>query len=176
MKISEIVEKLNGEITITKMAEELGVSKDTLSRRLKSVGYHYNNKGKAYEYKGELSEKENNDILEFNVLIPKKKENISEKNQIKISEMEKKEKNDFPLTDEEVKFLKELYKNHNKDIDLSLEFANLPLKTVTKKHSVEISDKTFNEFERFSKKMKDKRLSKNDLVEIALIRFMRDFN
>ena len=175
MKIFEIVERLNGETTVVKMAEELGVSKETLSRRLKSIGYHYNNKGKVYEYKGELSEKDNNDALEFDTLIPKKRENNSEKNQIEIKD-EKTEKDDFPLSDEEVKFLKELYKNHNKDIDLSLEFTKLPPKTVTKKHSVEISDTTFNEFERFSKKMKDKRFSKNDLVEIALIRFMRDFS
>lgn len=190
MKIYEIVEKLNGKDNITKVSGELGVSKDTVSSRLKDLGYHYNNKMKSYEYKGDLKDKAENDEIDFSALVPRKKPNVNQKKNIKKSE-EKNEKkilysdddmkkvsnkNEFPLTNEEVNFIKELYKNNKTDISLSLEFASLPPKTTTKKHSLEISEKTFNDFERLSKKMKDKRFSKNDLMEIALIRLMRDLS
>ncbi|MFB5596590.1 hypothetical protein ACE41K_29880, partial [Bacillus cereus] len=57
MKIVEIIDLINSSMTMPDMAKKLGVSKDTLRRRLNSVGYEYDNSKKKTLYVGEESEK-----------------------------------------------------------------------------------------------------------------------
>ncbi len=56
------------------LRKELGISKDTLRRRLNSVGYKYDNSLKKTIYKGEESEKNQIDELLISDLIQKKTE------------------------------------------------------------------------------------------------------
>lgn len=184
--------KLNGQMTTPAVAKELGVSKDTLSRRLKTVGYEYNNSSKKYEYNGELNDKSKVDETDFSTLYNNKVVNKSEKNHKKIinksngdnekvmvksDENNKKivNNNDIILTNDEKLFVKKLCE-HQTEIRLSIDFSMLPIRNKTKKHQMEISEKTYNDFEEFAKRMKDKRFSKNDLMEIALVRLMREFD
>lgn len=192
MKISDVVMKLNGEMKVTEVAKEVGVSKDTLSRRLKTVGYEYNNSSKKYEFKGELTDKNKIDDTDFSTLYNKKSVRKSDKNNKKIinksdednislinkpdnNNLVVSENNDIHLTNDEKLFIKKLCEHQN-EIRLSIDFSMLPIRNKTKKHQMEISEKTYNEFEEFAKHMKDKRFSKNDLMEIALVRLMREFS
>lgn len=94
MKVIDIVELTNGSRIMPDVAKELGISKDTLRRRLNSVGYKYDNSLKKTVYKGEESEKNQIDNLLISDLIQKKLKiirrklklirRISEKNQKKI--------------------------------------------------------------------------------------------
>lgn len=173
--------KLNGQTTTPAVAKELGVSRDTLSRRLKTVGYEFNNSSKNYEFTGDLSEKSKIDEMDFpnsNSRNERKKSDKNNKKIIKTSVENNKDEiknNDVNLTNDEKLFLKKLY-NHQSEIRLSVDFSMLPIRDKTKKHQMEISEKTYNDFEEFAKRMKDKRFSKNDLMEIALVRLMREFN
>lgn len=173
--------KLNGEMTTPAVAKEVGVSKDTLSRRLKIVGYEYNNSSKKYEYNGDLNEKSKVDETDFSTLYNKKFVNKSDKNnnieskKTENNNVEVSENNDIHLTNDEKLFIKKLCE-HQSDIRLSIDFSMLPIRNKTKKHQMEISEKTYNDFEEFAKRMKDKRFSKNDLMEIALVRLMREFD
>lgn len=192
LKISDVILKLNGEMTTPAVAKEVGVSKDTLSRRLKTVGYEYNNSSKKYEYNGDLNEKGKIDDTDFSTLYNKtvskktdknnkkiiNKSDINNGNVLKESDIDNKNKienNDISLTNDEKLFIKKLCE-HQSDIRLSIDFSMLPIRNKTKKHQMEISEKTYNDFEDFAKRMKDKRFSKNDLMEIALVRLMREFN
>lgn len=180
MKISDIVMNLNGEMTASAVAKELGVSTDTVSRRLKTVGYEYNKNSRTYDFVGELSDKNNIDEMNFSDIIKKKNQNKSDKSNNKI--IKKSDKNneseeqnsDLKLTNDEIKFIKGLCE-HQSDIQLIVELSLLPIRNKSKKHQMEISETTLNDFEEFAKKMKDRRFSKNDLMEIALVRLMREF-
>ncbi|MGD6840715.1 hypothetical protein ACQCVL_30465 [Bacillus thuringiensis] len=138
MRIVEIIDLINSSVTMPDMAKKLGVSKDTLRRRLNSVGYEYNNSKKKTLYVGEESEKNQIDNRLFSDLnkknnrnelknIRKKSEEIqneekqfvdefrseSEKNQSVEKEVvnkvrKKSEKNQNDFTESEILALKEL--------------------------------------------------------------------
>ncbi|WP_375231682.1 hypothetical protein [Bacillus cereus] len=138
MRIVEIIDLINSSVTMPDMAKKLGVSKDTLRRRLNSVGYEYDNSKKKTLYVGEESEKNQIDNRFFSDLnkknsrselkvIRNKSEKIqneekhvvnefrseSEKNQIEEKEVvnkfiKKSEKNQNDFTESEILALKEL--------------------------------------------------------------------
>ncbi|MRB49487.1 hypothetical protein GH860_30610, partial [Bacillus thuringiensis] len=56
-KVIDIVDTVNNGKKAIDVAKELGISKDTFSRRLSEVGYKFNNRLKKYEHVGEVSEK-----------------------------------------------------------------------------------------------------------------------
>ncbi|PGE56809.1 hypothetical protein COM72_14615, partial [Bacillus thuringiensis] len=76
VKIVEIIDLINSSMTMPDMAKKLGVSKDTLRRRLNSVGYEYDNSKKKTLYVGEESEKNQIDNRLFSDL--NKKDNRNE--------------------------------------------------------------------------------------------------
>ncbi|MBD8007546.1 hypothetical protein [Bacillus norwichensis] len=81
------------------------------------------------------------------------------------------------LTKEEIRYLKVLYKNRTRfDKGLEFEYNNLPPRKPEVKPNYILSDETFESFEVFSKKVAEtKRITRDDLVEMALRKFMRDF-
>ncbi|MEH7865596.1 hypothetical protein V7790_27835, partial [Bacillus paranthracis] len=97
MKVIDVIGLINGIRTMPDVAKELGLSKDTLRRRLNSVHYEYDNSLKKTIYKGEESEKNKIDDMLISDLIQKKNRNgksvvrkYSEKNQVK-DKIDKKE-------------------------------------------------------------------------------------
>ncbi|RYI24970.1 AraC family transcriptional regulator [Bacillus infantis] len=179
MKISEIIANLNGEMKMPELAAQVGMSKDTLRRHLKSVGYSYDNSQKQYFYEGDLSDKDNIDGIDISEITNKKVRNKSDKIQKK--EVNKNDlynikvlnKEDNSLSEDEVEFIKKLYSEKGK-IEFLVELSMLPDRDKTKKSSIEISQETHDDFDEFSKGKKFQRFSKNDLIEIALLRFMRE--
>lgn len=163
MEASEIVEKINKGEKVGDIAESLGIAQSTLSRRLRLQGYVYNNKTKIYELNETNSEENMNKL-------GKK----SDKTQKKLEE-----KSEFPLTEDEVKFIKKLAKGRTeweRNFELNYEFSQLPLKHQTKKASYEINEKIYEDFDKFAESFgKPRNLSRNVLVELALRKFMRDF-
>lgn len=153
MDVIDIVNKVNVDgVTLKEIAEDLSVSTTTLSRRLKKEGYYYDNSKKKYE----------------------KGENNSEKVQKKV-EVKKEE----ILTKEEISFVKNAYKRgefYDKKFEITWEKSNLPPRKPEKKTPYIISQQTFEEFRSFSENLENElRITQNELVEIALSKFMREF-
>lgn len=178
MKLYEVIQSLNSDKSVVDYANEFGVSRKTVTERLKKIGYIYENNSKTYIYTGDPKLKKEVDNQEF--IIKKKVINSSKSNNKSLKKSDKNqikevEKDDDSLTKEEVKFLKEMLKNRS-NMSLVIDFTMLPPKgkDTTKKHTLEISQETWDRFSEFSENWKEKRLSKNDLIEIAIRRLMRD--
>lgn len=174
MKLFEIIAEVNDpEIKMDEVAKKLNVSRDVLRDRLKSVGFKYDSSTKTYVFDGE-----NIDEV-YELSFEDLSKNKSYKNQRKITKKsEEKNEKTISLDENEIKFVKSLYQKNCKsasEFTLSYDFHRLPLKEKGKKHQMEISEKTLEKFEEFASRMKAKRYSKNDLIEIALVRLMDDF-
>ncbi|MGD6893331.1 hypothetical protein [Bacillus mobilis] len=174
MKIISVVDELNQGKKMPVLSSELGVSKDTLRKRLNDYGYKYDNSEKKYLFVGDLSEKEKIDDMELDVKNKNKVRNKSEKSQITV--IKEDDKNNMQFSEEEVKFLKDFSKKVTKtDLSLFLDLAYLPSNEETKKSSIIISKKIHDDFEFFAEKYANRRISKNSLIELALDEFMRKY-
>ncbi|MEH6433353.1 hypothetical protein V7759_28510 [Bacillus sp. H7(2023)] len=200
MKVIDIVESTNGTRTMPDVAKELGVSKDTLRRRLNSVGYKYDNSLKKTVYMGEESEKNQIDNLLISDLIQKKAENNQKKTERKQKEIRKtsennqketvgilnsgqeevrnkSEKNQSDFTESEILALKQLLHIVKSDeAKLFLELASLPQSKESKKSSIVIGKEIHEQFEEFAKPFSNKRISKFSLIELALYEFMKKYS
>ncbi|WP_241661651.1 hypothetical protein [Bacillus wiedmannii] len=200
MKVIDIVELTNGTRTMPDVAKELGVSKDTLRRRLNSVGYKYDNSLKKTIYKGEESEKNQIDNLLISDLIQKKAENNQKKTESNQKDIRKKsennqketveilnvgqeevrnksEKNQIDFTESEILALKQLVHIVKSDeAKLFLELASLPQSKESKKSSIVIGKDIHEQFEEFAKPFGNKRISKFSLIELALYEFMKKYS
>jgi len=174
------------------VAKELGLSKDTLRRRLNSINYKYDNSLKKTVYKGKESEKNQIDNLLISDLILKKNENNqkkirkksedNQKKEIVIFDKEKREvrkkseKNRSDFTEFEIFTLKKLVnKLDSNESRLFLELSSLPEFKESKKSSIVISKEIHEQFEEFVKPYVNKRISKFSLVELALYEFMHKY-
>ncbi|HFJ9423792.1 TPA: hypothetical protein ACGW48_005367 [Bacillus paranthracis] len=206
MKVIDVIGLINGIRTMPDVAKELGLSKDTLRRRLNSVHYEYDNSLKKTIYKGKESEKNKIDDMLISDLIQKKNrsgksivrkdseekqledkinkkkirkeydENQKEKNVVDIIE-KKSEENQNDFTESEILALKELVNTVKGDeVKLFLELASLPESNEVKKSSIVISKGIHDQFEKFAKKFSSKRISKFSLIELALYEFMQKYN
>src|SRR5205085_3483239 len=143
MKVKEVIARINNGESITDIAKEFHVSRDTMNRRLNALGYEWNNSEKKRVYVGQNPEPDleinevingNNEVItgnqNGNTIITKKGNSISE---LKNSEGNKKviqgnkERNKLhsikgnnevikgnPFTDYEVMALKEIVKHWRK--------------------------------------------------------------
>lgn len=175
MKIINIIDDLNNGKKMPLLSKDLGISKDTLRRRLNELGYKYDNSAKKYIFIGKEMDKNKIDNMNFDVKNNKSEINKSEKNQKKI--IEKEEENELEFTKEEIKSLKDfIYMVQENDMGLFLDLAFLPSNHQTKRSTIEISKKTYDDFEVFSKQFAKRRISKNSLIELALTEFMKKYN
>lgn len=192
VKVIDVIELINGSRTMPDVAKELGLSKDTLRRRLNSMNYKYDNSLKKTVYKGEESEKNQIDNLLISDLNPKREEKnqknvrkISEKNQkerVVISDEKKKEvrqtseRNQSDFTESEILALKKLVNiAESNESKLFLELSSLPEFKEGKKSSIVISKEIHEQFEDFVKPYVNKRVSKFSLIELALYEFMHKY-
>jgi hypothetical protein len=174
MYIKDAIEILNSkQMTIQELSKKLNVSKDLLGDVLKENHYIFNNKTKQREF---IGKKEDN----FNLnekLIERKNNKKTRKNNEKSKNQPLEEEKLF--SNDEISFLKELYK-HNKnigsDFNLISQHSKLPARKPEKKTNYIVSMVTYEQFERFAEKIgTPKRMSRNDLVEMALIDFMERY-
>lgn len=192
MKVIDIIELINGSRTMPDVAKELGLSKDTLRRRLNSVNYKYDNSLKKTIYKGEESEKNQIDNLLISDLNSKRDEKnqknvrktseINQKDEIKVSDKKKKEirkkseENQSDFTESEILALKKLANIvESNETRLFLELSSLPEFKESKKSSIVISKEIHEQFEEFVKPYVNKRVSKFSLIELALYEFMHKY-
>jgi AraC-like DNA-binding protein len=88
MNIQEIIEKLNNrEATRKELAEQLGISDSTLSRRIKSAGYAFDNHTKQFYGNGDVPNKETfqfptKEVKQDNNNIEKQEENKPQKQKV----------------------------------------------------------------------------------------------
>ncbi|MEI5966325.1 hypothetical protein WBS45_28855 [Bacillus albus] len=174
MKIISVIDELNQGKKMPVLSNELGISKDTLRKRLNEYGYKYDNSEKKYLFVGDLSEKEKIDNTELDVKNKNKARNKSEKFQNKIIVND--DKNNMQFSEEEVNFLKRLSEDvRDSDLGLFIELSRLPSNAETKKSSIVISKQIHDDFEEFAEPYANKRISKNSLIELALYEFMRKY-
>jgi DNA-binding transcriptional regulator GbsR (MarR family) len=80
MNLQEIIEKLNNrEATRKELAEQLGISDSTLSRRIKSAGYKFDNITKQFYANGDVPNKE---TFQFSTKEIKQDTNYTENKQV----------------------------------------------------------------------------------------------
>lgn len=174
VKIISIINDLNNGKKMPLLSKELGISKDTLRRRLNELGYKYDNSAKKYMFVGKDTDKNKADNMVFDVENNKNVINKSDKNQIGI--IKKEEDNRLKFTEKEVENLKKISSMmQGSDIRLFLDLAYLPSNEKTKRSTIDISQKIHDDFEVFAKGFAKRRISKNSLIELALTEFMKKY-
>lgn len=190
MKLNEAIQILNSKkMTVQELAKNFEISKDLLADILKEHGYEFNNKTKFREYVGEGEPVD----IELDLVIAERKsskgaKNKKQKSNINDEKVRKKsdksmikieQKEELHLTKEEIEFIKKLAKGRDDwrtNFELNYEYSQLPSRKPSKKVPYEISLETFHKFEEFSVRVgESRRMSRNDLVEMALQKFMKDY-
>ncbi|ABS24220.1 hypothetical protein Bcer98_4039 (plasmid) [Bacillus cytotoxicus NVH 391-98] len=186
MKIIEIVNEINAGERVPVIAKRLGVSKDTLSRRLKSVGYKFDNSLKKYVYFGNNSEKNHIDNVLFSSLVMKRTEgsknkfrNLEEKESVEVGISSEifQNVNLFNFSNSEIKTLKEVIKVfQDEKSKLFLELVPLLDTGKVVKKTILVGDELYVKFEKFAERFTNKHISKHQLIELALYNFMKQYN
>lgn len=184
MRLIEAVDLLNSkELKVQEISDMLGISKDLFSDILKEQGFVYNNSSKLREYIG----KDEPEDINLNEIIEAKKNRKRRKNTGPTINKKKKPKNEssnhslaaLMFSDEEIQAIKKLVANrsdYDMDFEITYHFSKLPPKKTTKKASYEISTVTYEAFDNYAKNVgAPRRISRNDMVEIALHYFMKNF-
>lgn len=184
LKVIDVIDAVRNKEKMEDIAERLGTSKSTLGKKIKSLGYKFNNSLKYYEYKGEESEKNKIDNMLISEVIKRKGIKKSEESQINgLKKEEVKKNNDFVeksiieekgLTSDEIESLKELAKIYKSSrVNLFIDLAYLPYEGDKVKKSISVDSDLYLDFERFAEKYEKKGISKNQLLELAMYDFMR---
>ncbi|HDX9506364.1 hypothetical protein J0818_30515 [Bacillus cereus] len=184
MKVIDVIDAVRNKEKMEDIAERLGTSKSTLGKKIKSLGYKFNNSLKYYEYKGEESEKNKIDNMLISEVIKRKGIKKSEESQINgLKKEEVKKNNDFVeksiieekgLTSDEIESLKELAKIYKSSrVNLFIDLAYLPYEGDKVKKSISVDSDLYLDFERFAEKYEKKGISKNQLLELAMYDFMK---
>ena len=181
MRLLEAVDLLNNQgLKIQEVAQKLSISKDFLADILKEQGFVYNNSSKLREYIGENAP-DDIDLDEFIAYRKKKrgKRKSDVKSKINNNASVKQNIGELPFNEKEIDYLKLIVNrrfNFDVDFEITYAFSQLPQKEPTKKASYEISNETYEAFEKYAKNVgSPRRISRNDLVEIALQYFMKTF-
>jgi len=172
MTIDEAVQKMNeGQAKRKDIADMLGISANTLTRKIKSSGYEYDNVTKKYKV-SEVSSELPTVALTSATLENQVKDQVEETDPKKIRMGSEKVKNNerqkVELTDLEILKLKRLLSERDHNF-LYMMLQDIPYED-SNKRSILITDSTYKEFEEFSNEVKH--ISKNQLIELALIDFM----
>lgn len=184
LKVIDVINAVKNKEKIEDIAENLGTSKSTLGKKIKSLGYIYSNTLKYYEYSGAESEKNKIDNMLMSEVI--KRKGLKKSEQVKIKERKKEEmkKSDDSkeksmmeeqvLTNDEIESLKELAKIYKSSrLNLFIDLAYLPYEGDKVKKSISVDSDLFLDFERFAEKYEKKGISKNQLLELAMYDFMK---
>lgn len=184
LKVIDVIDAVRNKEKMEDIAERLGTSKSTLGKKIKSLGYKFNNKFKYYDYIGEESEKNKIDNMLISEVIKRKGVKKSEESQINgVKKEEVKKNNDLVeqsnieeqgLTSDEIESLKELAKIYKSSrLNLFIDLAYLPYEGDKVKKSISVDSDLFLDFERFAEKYEKKGISKNQLLELAMYDFMK---
>lgn len=184
MKVIDVIDAVRNKEKLEDIAERLGTSKSTLGKKIKSLGYKFNNKFKYYDYMGEESEKNKIDDMLISEVIKRKGVKKSEKSQTNgVKKEEVKKNNDLVekstieeqvLTSEEIESLKELAKIYKSShVNLFIDLAYLPYEGDKIKKSISVDSDLYLDFERFAERFEKKGISKNQLLELAMYDFMK---
>ncbi|MDR4352547.1 hypothetical protein FOS02_28095 [Bacillus paranthracis] len=184
LKVIDVIDAVKNKEKMEDIAERLGTSKSTLGKKIKSLGYKFNNSLKYYEYEGEESEKNKIDNMNISEVIKRKgvkKSEVILKNDGEKEEVKK--NNDLGeksiieeqvLTIDEIESLKELAKIYKSaHVNLFIDLAYLPYEGDKVKKSISVDSDLYLDFERFAERFEKKGISKNQLLELAMYDFMK---
>lgn len=184
LKVIDVIDAVRNKEKMEDIAERLGTSKSTLGKKIKSLGYKFNNSLKYYEYEGEQSEKNKIDNMLISEVIKRKGVKKSEVIQANSGKKEEVKKNNAleeksiieeqVLTSEEIESLKELAKIYKSaHVNLFIDLAYLPYEGDKVKKSISVDSDLYLDFERFAERFEKKGISKNQLLELAMYDFMK---
>lgn len=184
LKVIDVIDAVKNKEKMEDIAERLGTSKSTLGKKIKSLGYKFNNSLKYYEYEGEELEKNKIDNMNISEVIKRKgvkKSEVILKNDGEKEEVKK--NNDLGeksiieeqvLTSDEIESLKELAKIYKSaHVNLFIDLAYLPYEGDKVKKSISVDSDLYLDFERFAERFEKKGISKNQLLELAMYDFMK---
>jgi hypothetical protein len=179
MKIKDVINRLNDGDVVSDVAKELNISKDTLNRRLKSLGYEWDNSAKKRIYKGDEPEPLEMDMTE--VITSNKTGNpkvvTGNRGNAKFERnnpVQKQGNNQVitgnpEFTKEEIVFLKEWVKEWQSSDNVNQPTLPQPGNKVRK--TFHIDEDYITQIDDFAQKH---RLNKSDVVHMALHKFFQD--
>ena len=181
MNVGECIKALNGEHTTATLAKEIGIAEKRLRKALKAAGVTYSNKHpKGWHFENEKSILEH-DISEYVPKSSSMQQSRTPKNINKSLNERQRTQNDLSFTSEEINVLKQFIKERQENT-LERSALNIYHELITNvqsdnknatRRSYTISNDVLSRFEKFAKKH---RLPQQELVELALIRLLNDFN
>lgn len=174
MKVSEVLEKLNGDYNLSTLRKEIKISKDKLSQAFKNLDLQYNQSSRLWEFGGSenLLSREITDfvILSTNDTNIKTNENVG----VRMSENK-----NLSLTNEEIKVLKSIVKERKSDSELVNKYAiydellKVPVGKDTERSAYNLSKTTTSRLKKYAK---ERRLPLQDLVELAIINLLDKYD
>jgi hypothetical protein len=182
MIASELVKRLHSGETIKEISQMIGLNPSTIQRRLKKIGYSYNNSSKRWEWIGEGEEPLDVDILEgVNASSPKV-------TAVRKAKPEAKEEcevhvNSHALSVEEIEILRDIindWKEHHFNFNLLSKADNIyervrGLKKEDKaRKTIVIPKSVARDFDLFTEK--HHKIDKSDLIHLALLDFMEKYS
>jgi hypothetical protein len=184
MKIKDVINRLNNGDVVSDVAQELNISKDTLNRRLKNWGYEWDNSAKIRVYKG--NEPEPLEIDMIDVITGNKSSNLivvtgnkgaaksdtkMEQNRLVQKQGNKQVITGNPeFTKEEIVLLKEWAREWQSRND-NVNQPALPQPGNKVRKTFHIDENYITQIDDFAQKH---RLSKSDVVHMALHKFFQD--
>lgn len=179
MKVKDVIIQLNNGVAVTEIAQRLNVSKDTLNRRLKTIGYEWDNSAKKRIYIGSDNEPLELDMTEV-IKGNKSSNNPAVSNMKKLDDIpegnKKVIKRNPNFTQEEIKLLKE-WANQWKVKKNYTAFQNTKTPQ-TLPHLGKKIRKTFHIAEDYIEQIdayaKNHHLNKSDVLHLALHSFFKN--
>lgn len=174
MKVSEVLEKLNGDYNLSTLRKELKISKEKLNKAFKNLGLQYNQSSRLWEFSGSenLLSRE---ITNFVILSTDDTDVKTKKN----AGVQMSENKNLSLTNEEIKVLKTMVKERKSDSELINKYAiydellKVPVSKDTERSAYNLSKTTTSRLKKYAK---ERRLPLQDLVELAIINLLDKYD
>lgn len=188
MKVSEVLERLKNGENLKSISEALGVDSSTLRRKMKNLGYIFDNSTKEWSYSGtDSTEPLEQDVMELVKTSNKRTSNNSpkviknntekSKSEKKVEQSNKNEEKDVFST-EDIADLHEMLTEWRMQRDKQSKYKSLheeikALKRENRKRkTVILSEDVANRLDALSDR---ERFDKSDLLEVALEHFLGEY-
>lgn len=183
MNVGTLLQRLENGETLKELAQDMGLNPSTIQRRLKKMGYKYDNSAKLWKWESDGEPPLNFDLT--SAQIPKRTHTTTKEHK-EVAKVSHKSAVDsaYQFTIEEIEILREMMESRMAEKKRQRAQSNDKepisphhrLKGLSKSDKVRknifLSTSVNDDFEEFCKR---ERLQKSDVVELALIDFMEKY-
>lgn len=186
MNVGTLLQRMENGETLKELAQDMGLNPSTIQRRLKKMGYKYDNSAKLWKWESDGEPPLNFDLT--SAQIPKRTHTTNEEHKevAKVSQKSAVDSTRDGLKIEEIKLLRMMMKDFKKGQEEKKQpQSNDKERFVSPHHRLKdlsesdkvrknifLSTSVNDDFEEFCKR---ERLQKSDVVELALIDFMEKY-